>query len=230
MTNKIIIGLVILVIIAGVGFVIKTPKQETTKSADSTPTLNTETKTTQPIQEAMAPKTKKYPSPPKLTLDKSKTYSATLTTSKGKLEVTLFADEVPNTVNNFVFLANEGFYDGTIFHRIVKTFMIQGGDPQGDGTGGPGYKFADEPITRDYTKGIVAMANSGPNTNGSQFFIMTQDTPLPKNYVIFGQLSGNQSLTTLDKIAATPTTTSPGGEKSQPLEKVTIQSVEITEN
>ena len=131
----------------------------------------------------------KYQSPPKMTIDPDKKYSAGFTTSKGNFTVDLFAKETPVTVNNFVFLARDNFYSGVVFHRIIKDFMVQSGDPNGDGTGGPGYKFDDEPITRDYKRGIVAMANSGPNTNGSQFFIMLEDNPgLPKKYTIFGQV------------------------------------------
>lgn len=171
--------------------------------------------------------TKTYSSPPPMSIDPKKTYTATMTTSKGTIAIELFAAEAPNAVNNFVFLAREKFYDGTIFHRIIKDFMIQGGDPKGDGTGGPGYQFNDEPITRDYKRGIVAMANSGPNTNGSQFFIMHGDTSLPKNYVIFGQVTGD--LETVDAIADTPTVGNVVGEQSKPTEKVKIQSVAIEE-
>lgn len=169
-------------------------------------------------------------SPPAMSIDLQKKYTAIMGTSSGAMTIELFVQATPATVNNFVFLAREKFYDGTKFHRIIQDFMIQGGDPRGDGTGGPGYKFADEPITKDYDRGIVAMANSGPNTNGSQFFIMTTTTPLPKNYVIFGQLVGDESLATLAKIAATPVTTSTSGEQSQPTQAVIITSVTITEN
>lgn len=171
---------------------------------------------------------KTYPQPPALTIDVKKNYSATLETSKGAITVELFANEVPNTVNNFVFLAKAGFYNGTTFHRIVKDFMIQGGDPKGDGTGGPGYRFADEKITRDYKRGIIAMANSGPNTNGSQFFIMHKDSDLPKNYVIFGQVT--RGIEVVDKIAQTPTVEGPGGEQSKPTEKIIIEKMSITES
>jgi len=173
---------------------------------------------------------KTYTSPPKLQIDLSKQYTAKVTTSHGLLTINLFPDEAPNTVNNFVFLARENFYNDTIFHRIISGFMIQGGDPNGNGTGGPGYKFKDEPITRNYTRGIVAMANSGPNTNGSQFFIMTKDTNLPKQYVIFGELTGDDSFATLDTIASTPVEPSLSGENSKPTTKISIQSIEIQES
>lgn len=172
---------------------------------------------------------KTYNQPPELTIDLNKNYSANMETSVGNLSIKLFVTKAPTTVNNFIFLAQEGFYDGIKFHRIIKDFMVQGGDPKGDGTGGPGYKFKDEPITRDYARGIVAMANSGPNTNGSQFFIMTQDKPLPKNYVIFGQLADEQSLKTLDTIASTPVVANAAGELSKPTSDVTITSVQIIE-
>ena len=109
---------------------------------------------------------------PAMEIDPSRRYTATLHTTAGDITVDLFADEVPKTVNNFVFLARQGFYDGVIFHRTIDGFMIQGGDPTGSGRGGPGYRFEDEPVSRRYTRGVLAMANAGPNTNGSQFFIV----------------------------------------------------------
>src|SRR5208283_2302072 len=111
-----------------------------------------------------------------MAIDKNKTYTATIKTNLGDIVIQSAAKNAPSTVNNFVFLAREGFYDGVVFHRVVKGFMIQGGDPTGTGAGGPGYRFADElPTTLDYTKGTIAMANAGPHTNGSQFFIMLAD-------------------------------------------------------
>ena len=172
-------------------------------------------------------KNKKYDTQPAMTIDKNKKYTVTLQTSKGDIAVELFAQETPIAVNNFVFLARDGFYDGTFFHRIVKGFMIQGGDPQGNGSGGPGYKFNDEKITRDYKRGIVAMANSGPNTNGSQFFIMHKDYELPKNYVIFGQVV--KGIEAVDVIADVQTVDNGYKEKSAPTEKVTIDKVTVTE-
>ena len=139
---------------------------------------------------------------------------ATLHTTKGDIVIE-FDAAAPDTVANFTKLASAGFYDGTKFHRVIKGFMIQGGDPKGDGTGGPGYRFTDEPVTRDYTRGTIAMANAGPNTNGSQFFIIHQDYPLPKNYVIFGSIDPQDqaSLTTLDTLANTPVTDNGQGEQ-----------------
>ena len=153
--------------------------------------------------------------------------TATLKTTAGDIVIALNAKETPKTVNNFVYLARKGFYNNTIFHRVIKGFMIQGGDPKGDGTGGPGYKFDDEPITLEYTRGTVAMANAGPNTNGSQFFIMHQDYPLPKNYVIFGQVV--EGLDVVDKIAAAETKSGMSNEKSTPVNPVKIENVEINE-
>ena len=113
----------------------------------------------------------KYNKPPEMTINVNKKYVATIKTDKGDIIVELYPDEAPVTVNNFVFLANEGFYNGTTFHRVIPGFMAQGGDPSGDGTGGPGYKFEDEPNNLTHGTGVISMANSGPNTNGSQFFI-----------------------------------------------------------
>ena len=158
-------------------------------------------------------------------IDGAKEYSATLATSVGTIVVSLNAKAMPITVNNFVFLAKEKFYDGTIFHRTIPGFMIQGGDPTGTGMGGPGYKFADEPFTGEYARGTIAMANSGPNTNGSQFFIMHADYPLPPNYTIFGKVT--DGLEVVDKIATAPT--KPGGEGSSPVAPATITTVTISE-
>lgn len=178
-----------------------------------------------------AMKTKQYSSPPAMSIDSTKTYTATITTDKGLMVVKLFAKDTPVAVNNFVFLSREGFYNNTIFHRIMKGFMIQGGDPLGNGTGGPGYRFADEPITHDYTRGTIAMANSGPNTNGSQFFIMHADYPLPKKYVIFGTIdpTDSASLAALDALANIPVTDNGTGENSKPVTPPVIQSVQIKE-
>lgn len=156
---------------------------------------------------------------------KTKTAMAVLKTTLGEITIELNADQTPNTVKNFVTLAKKGFYDKTIFHRIIKGFMIQGGDPKGTGAGGPGYTFADEPFTGDYTRGTVAMANAGPDTNGSQFFIMHQTTDLPKNYVIFGKVT--KGMDVVDKIASDKVI--PEGEQSTPVNPVLINSVSIVE-
>ncbi len=144
-----------------------------------------------------------YPSPPELTIDPTGSYSATLHTNHGEITIDFFADRSPNTVNNFLFLAGEGFYDGVIFHRVVPGFVIQGGDPTGTGTGGPGYRFSDEVDGPGaYRRGTVAMANAGPNTNGSQFFICLDDVGLPHAYTIFGTVTSGMDA--VDAIAAAP--------------------------
>ena len=171
----------------------------------------------------------KWAKPFDMAIDGSKRYTGTMETSKGTIEVEFYPGDAPHAVNNFVSLARAGYYDGTPFHRIVSGFVIQGGDPTGTGTGGPGYKFADEPISRDYEKGTLAMANAGPNTNGSQFFIVLDDLKgrLPKNYTIFGKVTAG--LDVVDAIAKTPTRRGPGGENSTPTEAVTLKKATITE-
>lgn len=166
---------------------------------------------------------------PKMSIDKTKTYTAVLKTTEGDITIELNASQTPITVNNFVTLAEKGFYNNTIFHRIINGFMIQGGDPTGTGRGGPGYKFDDEPFKGEYVKGTVAMANAGPNTNGSQFFIMHEDKPLPKDYVIFGTVMSG--IAVVDKIATAPTKSDPySGENSVPVNPVRITTVEIKES
>ncbi len=162
---------------------------------------------------------------PTMIIDKNKTYTAILHTGAGDIEIALNSNETPITVNNFVWLAKKNFYNSTIFHRVINGFMIQGGDPKGDGTGDPGYKFNDEPFTGEYTRGTVAMANAGPNTNGSQFFIMQADYPLPHSYIIFGQVI--KGLDVVDKIATAPVQMSPSGEQSQPVAPVKVNSIDI---
>ena len=135
--------------------------------------------------------TKRYDKQPELTLDQTKDYYAVFHTQKGQIKVKLFAQEAPITVNNFVFLAREGYYDGTTFHRVIRNFMIQGGDPTGTGTGGPGYQIKDEfhPKLRHNKGGILSMANAGPNTGGSQFFITQTATPhLDTRHAVFGEV------------------------------------------
>ncbi len=134
---------------------------------------------------------KQWKTPPQMVIDPKKHYKARIETDKGTMVVELFAEKVPNTVNNFVFLAREGVYDGTVFHRVIKDFMAQGGDPTGTGTGGPGYRFGDEFSTslRHNKPGILSMANAGPNTNGSQFFITHVPTPwLDNKHSVFGHV------------------------------------------
>ena len=138
---------------------------------------------------APAPEPKTYSAPPPMTIDTSKQYTATIETEKGDLVLELFASDVPLTVNNFVFLARDGFYNGTTFHRVIPDFMAQGGDPTGTGTGTPGYSFADEFTEHTHVTGALSMANSGPNTNGCQFFITYSPQPhLDGKHTVFGQL------------------------------------------
>ena len=140
---------------------------------------------------------KKYSVPPSMTVDPSKKYVATFETSRGTIVADLFAKDAPKTVNNFVFLAREGFYDGTSFHRVIQDFMIQGGDPEGSGRGGPGYKFEDETkgSPHKHKAGTLSMANAGPNTNGSQFFITHVATNwLDGKHTIFGQVRSGQDI------------------------------------
>lgn len=166
--------------------------------------------------------------PPPMEIDKNKEYEAILNTALGDITIQLNATSTPITVNNFVSLSKKNFYDNTIFHRIIKGFMIQGGDPRGNGTGGPGYAFNDEPFQGEYTRGTVAMANSGPNTNGSQFFIMHADVQLPKNYVIFGKVISG--LDVVDKIAQAPVSGDvASGENSKPVNPVVVKTVQIIE-
>ena len=161
---------------------------------------------------------------PSATSEVKKSHMITIDTNYGKIVFETYDNDAPNTVKNFVTLADKGFYNGLTFHRVIKGFMLQGGDPTGNGTGGPGYQFADElnPNTPSYkagyVKGVVAMANSGPNTNGSQFFIMTADYPLSNDYTIFGKVVSGQDV--VDKIANLPT-----GANDKPLSPVIMKTV-----
>ncbi len=138
---------------------------------------------------------KRYNAPPEMQIETNRTYSATIKTNKGDIHLQLNPAEAPMTVNNFVTLARDGFYDNVKFHSVVPGFVIQGGDPTGTGRGGPGYQFKDEPVKRQYRAGTVAMANAGPNTNGSQFFICLEDQPnLPPNYTIFGDVTSGMDV------------------------------------
>ena len=169
-----------------------------------------------------------WTAPPNTIVDPARQYIAVLDTNKGPITLQLMPDVAPISVNNFVCLARAGYYSNVPFHRIVADFVIQGGDPTGTGGGGPGYQFPDEPVQGEYLPGIVAMANAGPNTNGSQFFIITADLTqrLAKSYNLFARVIDGQ--TTVDAIAAMPTQVNPSsGEQSVPLEPVTLNSVTI---
>ena len=171
---------------------------------------------------------KTYTNEHPMTIDVSKKYTALIKTNLGDIEVEFFTTDAPKTVNNFITLSKDGYYDNVIFHRVISGFMIQGGDPSGTGHGDygkyPGYEFEDELNNQvPYSKGILAMANRGPNTNGSQFFIMHVDYPLPYNYTIFGKVV--DGLEVVDKIASVQTDSS-----DKPLDDITISTVEILEN
>lgn len=167
--------------------------------------------------------------PPEMQLEEGVDYQARIQTNKGEILVDLLESDAPITVNNFVFLAREGYYENVPFHRVVSGFVIQSGDPTGTGSGGPGYEFQDEPVVGDYERGVLAMANRGPNTNGSQFFITLDDLSgrLPKAYTIFGQVV--DGMDSVDEIAAVPVQQGAGGEMSSPTEPVFIENVEILE-
>ncbi|MBP7785658.1 peptidylprolyl isomerase [Patescibacteria group bacterium] len=166
--------------------------------------------------------------PPTTKLDIIKTYKVKFKTTEGDIVIKVNALDTTMASTNFVYLSRIGFYDGTIFHRVIKNFMIQGGDPLGNGAGGPGYNFNDEPFDGEYVRGTVAMANSGPNTNGSQFFIIHKDyTQLPKNYVIFGKVI--EGMDVVDKIAEVPVEDNGTGEISKPISPVTITKAEVIE-
>jgi cyclophilin family peptidyl-prolyl cis-trans isomerase len=166
---------------------------------------------------------KHYSSPPEMVIDPKKTYEARMITDVGEMRIKLHADKAPKTVNNFVFLARDGFYDGVIFHRVIPNFMAQGGDPTGTGTGGPGYRFADEfhPDLRHDHPGVLSMANAGANTNGSQFFLTHVPTPwLDGKHSVFGEITEG-----LDVLMAIPER----DPNARGAPAVAIRSIEIIE-
>ncbi len=178
-----------------------------------------------PPTDGSAPRKVRFTGPPPRCIDPTKRYTATMATSKGTMALALDPMGAPQTVNSFVFLARYHFFDGIAFHRIIPDFVVQGGDPTGTGTGGPGYRFADElPKPGRYEVGSLAMANAGPNTNGSQFFIVSgkQGTTLPPNYALFGKVVSG-----LEVLAAIDATGSPSGTPGEP---VLIESVTIAES
>ncbi len=211
--NLLIAVVVCLVIIAGIIGSVTKYKQSQTTDLPITPSLqdNALGNGQSPTPSTKMNKRQYTQFPGLLSTSELKDKKAVLVTSKGKIEFEILP-EAPKAASNFVILTRDGFYDGLTFHRVEPGFVIQGGDPEGTGMGGPGYKFEDEPVTRDYDKGIVAMANSGPNTNGSQFFIMLEDNPLPKKYTIFGKVISGQEV--VDKI-----------QRGDIIQKVTIEDI-----
>jgi len=167
---------------------------------------------------------KQYPSPPPLSIDPSKKYTATIDTSEGTIAVEFWPDVAPNHVNSFIFLSKDGFYDGAIFHRVIPGFMIQGGDPTGTGTGGPGYKLKQEFNPRKHVRGVLSAARTNdPNSAGSQFFIMHKDSPhLDNQYTAFGKVTSG--IEVVDKIANLPT-----GAQDRPKNPPMIQKITVTE-
>ena len=177
-----------------------------------------------PAADGSSPKTQRFDAAPPMIIDPTKTYTAEMLTNKGSLTISLDPIGAPRTVNNFVFLARWHYYDGIVFHRIIPGFMCQGGDPEGSGRGGPGYRFEDElPMPGRYEIGSIAMANAGPNTNGSQFFIVSgpDGVGLPPQYSLFGKVVRG-----LDVVKAIE---SVGSRSGAPSEQVVIESVTITE-
>lgn len=196
-------------------------------SSASAPTTTTIAGTTEcPPEEGAKVRATAFESAPPMCIDESKTYTATLATDAGDIEIALDAEAAPKTVNNFVVLSRYKYYDGLTFHRVIKDFMAQGGDPAGDGSGGPGYTFEDElPKAGDYEVGSIAMANRGPDTNGSQFFIITgqNGVSLPPLYSLFGKVSKGEDV--LKKIEADGSV----ADGAAPKQVHTIESVTITE-
>ncbi len=215
MTNQRVLGTLLIIFVIGVGvyFAITKFNQEV-GSASASPSPSPQDLTFMINKSPQPANGQQQPQATDLPLSKNKKLSqfpgtlkpevlqnktAAIQTAKGVIKFQIYP-EATMAASNFIVLASSGFYDGLTFHRVEPGFVIQGGDPNGDGTGGPGYKFADEPVIRDYTKGIVAMANAGPDTNGSQFFIMLDDHPeLPKKYTIFGQVISGMDV--VEKIA-----------------------------
>ena len=200
MSKTAVFGILAVIILAiGIVFFAQSFKKEdnslSTTAASPTPLALAKQEAT---KESVIMTKKAYSNPPQtLAATQISGKKARIKTAYGDIVFELFP-EAPKAASNFMFLAGDKFYDGLTFHRREEGFVIQGGDPSGNGTGGPGYSFEDEKVTRDYKRGIVAMANSGPNTNGSQFFIMLADNPLPKNYTIFGNVL--QGIDVVDKI------------------------------
>lgn len=209
MNQKVIGTIIVGLMIIGIGVLSYSKYQESTNPSpnpsaelifNNEPNQNTLSKTQSsqsPVPEKMIKQYKQFPG--SLALSELKNKKAVIMTSKGKIEFEIYP-EATKAASNFIFLTNEAFYNGIVFHRVEPGFVIQTGDPTGTGKGGPGYRFEDEPVTRQYTTGIVAMANAGPNTNGSQFFIMLGDKPLPPQYTIFGKVFNGQEVVNQIKV------------------------------
>ncbi len=235
--KKALLLLVTVLLVALTGCAAKAPTASQTPATGSTAGQNTQTKMqTAPSQatpsQAAQTRVRSWSSPPPMQIDPTKSYSAIIHTTYGDITLKLFAADAPKTVNNFVFLAKNHFYDGLKFHRVIKNFMIQTGDPNGDGSGGPGYQFADELSNKHkYEPGVVAMANAGPNTNGSQFFIGSGPDVASlnqnPNYTIFGQVVSGMNV--VEKIAAVQVGPNSMNELSSPLQPVNMKSVDIIE-
>ncbi len=179
-----------------------------------------------PAADGSSPARRQFPKPPPMCIDPAKSYTAVMDTSMGSITIALDAAAAPRTVNNFVVLARYHYYEGVIFHRIIRGFVCQGGDPTGSGRGGPGYRFADElPEAGSYELGSLAMANAGPDTNGSQFFIISgpDGTRLPPLYSLFGKVV--EGLDVVDAMQKVPT-----ARNDRPLTPITINSVTVTES
>lgn len=235
--RRVIAGVGALALVAAVVFLVSRAQDDKTRAQDDKTDVatkgNKEAKAGAkipisadcPKADGSSPKKTTFTKAPGNCIDVSKTYTAQVKTTKGDFTITFDPKRAPKTVNNFVVLARHHFYDGIKFHRIIPGFVVQGGDPKGNGSGGPGYQFADElPKQGDYKIGSLAMANSGPNTNGSQFFVITgpQGVSLPPQYSLFGQVTAG-----MDVVKAIEKIGSPG--EGTPKEEVKMQTVTITE-
>jgi cyclophilin family peptidyl-prolyl cis-trans isomerase len=214
---------IVILILAGIQWAMNVREENKSSTKDASKTATTTTSVVQKTKTETVTETNKNNS------IKNLMHKITIETNKGKIVFESYDADAPKAVNNFITLANKGFYNGTIFHRVISGFMIQGGDPTGTGTGGPGYQFEDElnPNTDSYkagyVRGTVAMANSGPNTNGSQFFIMHKDYPLPHNYTIFGKVV--EGMNVVDAIASSATDRSDRPKENIVMNKVTVEEV-----
>ncbi len=237
--NKVYALIIIIIILSGIYYVLpkstvvsETNTQVSDNYSSTTPTVNDNASSTPTITDTATSSIKlddkKSTTTPiiKPIIKKNFMNTVTIETNKGTIVFETYDTDAPKTVENFITLAKKGYYNGIIFHRVIKDFMIQGGDPNGNGTGGPGYTFEDElnPNTESYktgyVRGMVAMANAGPNTNGSQFFIMHKDYPLPHKYTIFGRVISGMEV--VDAIA-----NAPRDEFDKPLEKIVMNKVNV---